>query len=126
VNLNVDTDTCLTTSSAIDTSVTDPENKDKRVAIKKISPFEHQTYCQRTLREIKILTRFKHENVSFISSCNIHCPYTIPVPKTTTTTDYRHQGHHSIHVYRTDERRLHRAVSDGNRPVQVAEDTATQ
>lgn len=37
-----------------------------KVAIKKISPFEHQTYCQRTLREIKILTRFKHENVSFI------------------------------------------------------------
>ncbi|XP_029633024.1 mitogen-activated protein kinase 1 [Octopus bimaculoides] len=35
----------------------------KKVAIKKISPFEHQTYCQRTLREIKILTRFKHENV---------------------------------------------------------------
>ncbi|XKL68482.1 hypothetical protein PGB90_003973 [Kerria lacca] len=34
-----------------------------KVAIKKISPFEHQTYCQRTLREIKILTRFKHENV---------------------------------------------------------------
>ena len=34
-----------------------------RVAIKKISPFEHQTYCQRTLREIKILTRFRHENV---------------------------------------------------------------
>lgn len=35
-----------------------------QVAIKKISPFEHQTYCQRTLREIKILTRFQHENVS--------------------------------------------------------------
>ncbi|OUC48006.1 kinase domain protein [Trichinella nativa] len=34
-----------------------------RVAIKKISPFEHQTFCQRTLREIKILTRFKHENI---------------------------------------------------------------
>ncbi|KAL6430917.1 hypothetical protein ACFW04_007010 [Cataglyphis niger] len=33
-----------------------------KVAIKKISPFEHQTYSQRTLREIKILTRFKHEN----------------------------------------------------------------
>jgi mitogen-activated protein kinase 1/3 len=41
-----------------------------KVAIKKISPFEHQTYCQRTLREIKILTRFKHENVS-----NIKCIY---------------------------------------------------
>lgn len=36
----------------------------QRVAIKKISPFEHQTYCQRTLREIKILSRFRHENVS--------------------------------------------------------------
>lgn len=40
-------------------------NTRKKVAIKKISPFEHQTYCQRTLREIKILTRFKHENASF-------------------------------------------------------------
>ncbi|XP_025089075.1 mitogen-activated protein kinase 1-like [Pomacea canaliculata] len=36
---------------------------DTRVAIKKISPFEHQTYCQRTLREIKILNRLKHENI---------------------------------------------------------------
>ncbi|XP_065176092.1 mitogen-activated protein kinase 1-like [Sycon ciliatum] len=35
----------------------------ERVAIKKISPFEHQTYCQRTLREIKILNRFSHENI---------------------------------------------------------------
>lgn len=41
---------------------TDTETNDK-VAIKKISPFEHQTYCQRTLREIMILTRFKHENI---------------------------------------------------------------
>ena len=41
-----------------------------KVAIKKISPFEHQTYCQRTLREIKILTRFKHENVRKFSYCN--------------------------------------------------------
>lgn len=54
--------------SAIDTAVTDPDSKDKRVAIKKISPFEHQTYCQRTLREIKILTRFKHENVSALTA----------------------------------------------------------
>ncbi|MBN3311646.1 MK01 kinase, partial [Atractosteus spatula] len=43
-------------------SAYDKENK-VRVAIKKISPFEHQTYCQRTLREIKILLRFKHENI---------------------------------------------------------------
>ena len=35
----------------------------EKVAIKKMSPFEHQTYCQRTLREVKILTRLKHENI---------------------------------------------------------------
>ncbi len=34
-----------------------------RVAIKKITPFEHQCFCQRTLREIKILARLKHENI---------------------------------------------------------------
>ncbi|CAG0914226.1 unnamed protein product [Notodromas monacha] len=43
-------------------SATDHVTKNK-VAIKKISPFEHQTYCQRTLREIKILTHFRHENI---------------------------------------------------------------
>ena len=43
-------------------SAYDNETRTK-VAIKKISPFEHQTYCQRTLREIKILTRFSHENI---------------------------------------------------------------
>lgn len=47
-------------SSALDTET------HERVAIKKISPFEHQTFCQRTLREIKILTKFKHENVSWL------------------------------------------------------------
>lgn len=45
-------------------SAADIETRTK-VAIKKISPFEHQIYCQRTLREIKILTRFRHENVSY-------------------------------------------------------------
>ena len=36
------------------------------VAIKKISPFLSKTTCQRTLREIRILQRLKHENVSRI------------------------------------------------------------
>ncbi|XP_023349330.1 mitogen-activated protein kinase 1 isoform X1 [Eurytemora carolleeae] len=35
----------------------------EKVAIKKISPFEHQTYCQRTLREIRILLSLEHENI---------------------------------------------------------------
>ena len=33
------------------------------VAIKKITSFEHQTFVQRTLREIKILLAFDHENI---------------------------------------------------------------
>lgn len=43
--------------SALDTKTSE------MVAIKAIEPFEHQTYSQRTLREIKILSRFHHENV---------------------------------------------------------------
>ena len=43
--------------SAIDTVA------NERVAIKKISSFEHQTYCQQTFREVKILTHLKHENI---------------------------------------------------------------
>ncbi|XP_036210383.1 mitogen-activated protein kinase 1 isoform X4 [Myotis myotis] len=49
-------------ASTVLSSAYDNVNK-VRVAIKKISPFEHQTYCQRTLREIKILLRFRHENI---------------------------------------------------------------
>lgn len=37
--------------------------RNEKVAIKKISPFEHQTYCQRTYREIRILCRMDHENI---------------------------------------------------------------
>lgn len=33
------------------------------VAIKKITSFEHQTFVQRTLREITILLKFEHENI---------------------------------------------------------------
>lgn len=48
-------------------SATDNQSGHK-VAIKKISPFEHQTYCQRTLREIKILRNFNHENIISIKN----------------------------------------------------------
>ncbi|BGP07839.1 mitogen activated protein kinase [Rhodotorula toruloides] len=34
-----------------------------KVAIKKISPFDHSMFCLRTLREIKLLRWFNHENV---------------------------------------------------------------
>jgi mitogen-activated protein kinase 1/3 len=45
--------TQLTLSSAIhlDTQT--------RVAIKKITPFDHPMFCQRTLREIKLLRHFR-------------------------------------------------------------------
>ena len=40
----------------------------ERVAIKKISPFEHSLFCLRTLREIKLLKFFDHENIISIKS----------------------------------------------------------
>ncbi|KAG9009775.1 MAP kinase Pmk1 [Tulasnella sp. JGI-2019a] len=35
----------------------------QRVAIKKITPFDHAMFCLRTLREIKLLRHFRHENI---------------------------------------------------------------
>ncbi|KAF6771404.1 hypothetical protein AHF37_10136 [Paragonimus kellicotti] len=37
--------------------------RQEKVAIKKTTPFEHQTFCQRTYRELKILLGFSHENI---------------------------------------------------------------
>lgn len=34
-----------------------------RVAIKQVKPLNHQTFCQRTLREIIILSQLKHDNI---------------------------------------------------------------
>ncbi|GFZ50202.1 mitogen-activated protein kinase [Saitozyma sp. JCM 24511] len=34
-----------------------------KVAIKRITPFDHEMFCQRTLREIKLLRHFRHENI---------------------------------------------------------------
>ena len=35
----------------------------QKVAIKKITPFDHSMFCLRTLREMKLLRYFSHENV---------------------------------------------------------------
>ncbi|KAK9765492.1 mitogen activated protein kinase [Basidiobolus ranarum] len=35
----------------------------QKVAIKKITPFDHSMFCLRTLREIKLLKYFNHENI---------------------------------------------------------------
>ena len=59
--------------SAIDNAPSSEQSN--KVAIKKISPFEHQTYCQRTLREIKILAKFRHENVSLTYQVVPWCYY---------------------------------------------------
>jgi len=99
-------------------SAYDNETKHK-VAIKKISPFEHQTYCQRTLREIKILTRFRHENV--INQTYSEWFKCIRI----FLLDYRHSRYHPRHYNWSDERRLYCAVSYGNWFVQIAEDSET-
>ena len=33
------------------------------MAIKRITPFDHSMFCLRTLREIKLLRHFQHENI---------------------------------------------------------------
>lgn len=38
-------------------------NRKEKVAIKKLSPFAHHIFCQRTYREISILSRLDHENI---------------------------------------------------------------
>lgn len=45
--------------AAVDTGSPQQE----KVAIKRICPFEHRLFCQRTLREIMILKRFRHPNI---------------------------------------------------------------
>lgn len=35
----------------------------RKVAIKRITPFDHTMFCLRTLREIKLLRHFDHENI---------------------------------------------------------------
>lgn len=35
----------------------------RKVAIKRITPFDHSMFCLRTLREIKLLRHFHHENI---------------------------------------------------------------
>jgi len=62
-----------------------------KVAIKKISPFEHQTYCQRTLREIKILNRFQHENIidirDILRPLNVECLRDVYIVQSLMETD---------------------------------------
>lgn len=45
----------------------------QKVAIKKITPFDHSMFCLRTLREMKLLRYFNHENVRRASICGILC-----------------------------------------------------
>ena len=44
----------------------------QQVAIKKITPFDHSMFCLRTLREMKLLRYFNHENI--ISILDIQKP----------------------------------------------------
>ena len=39
----------------------------QKVAIKKITPFDHSMFCLRTLREMKLLRYFNHENVPLLA-----------------------------------------------------------
>ena len=58
-----------TVVSAVDNTV-DPNSSERKVAIKKMTPFSNRVFCRRALREIKILAQFQHENVRAIPSIN--------------------------------------------------------
>ena len=58
--------TCFVYSSAIH------KPSSQKVAIKKITPFDHSMFCLRTLREMKLLRYFNHENI--ISILDIQKP----------------------------------------------------
>jgi mitogen-activated protein kinase 1/3 len=60
------TDTPRPSSSAIH------KPSGQKVAIKKITPFDHSMFCLRTLREMKLLRYFNHENI--ISILDIQKP----------------------------------------------------
>lgn len=47
----------------------------QKVAIKKITPFDHSMFCLRTLREMKLLRYFNHENI--ISILDIQKPMSL-------------------------------------------------
>jgi serine/threonine protein kinase len=61
--------TCLILTS-ISSAVHKPSGQ--KVAIKKITPFDHSMFCLRTLREMKLLRYFNHENI--ISILDIQKP----------------------------------------------------
>jgi serine/threonine protein kinase len=61
---------CLTVDSS---AVHKPSGQ--KVAIKKITPFDHSMFCLRTLREMKLLRYFNHENI--ISILDIQKPRTL-------------------------------------------------
>lgn len=58
---------CLTLNSS---AIHKPSGQ--KVAIKKITPFDHSMFCLRTLREMKLLRYFNHENI--ISILDIQRP----------------------------------------------------
>lgn len=72
----------------------------QKVAIKKITPFDHSMFCLRTLREMKLLRYFNHENI--ISILDIQKPrsyetfnevYLIQVSKTSSCATPMGTGH---------------------------------
>lgn len=60
----------LTTTTTNSSALHKPSGQ--KVAIKKITPFDHSMFCLRTLREMKLLRYFNHENI--ISILDIQKP----------------------------------------------------
>ena len=69
----------------------------RKVAIKKIAPFDHSMFCLRTLRELKLLKFLSEAGVSENVSSSYICT---DMPLTLSTTDYFNSRHHQATYHR--------------------------
>jgi len=67
---SIDASTKAITDRSLSSALHKPSGQ--KVAIKKITPFDHSMFCLRTLREMKLLRYFNHENI--ISILDIQKP----------------------------------------------------
>lgn len=70
----------------------------RKVAIKKIAPFDHSMFCLRTLRELKLLKFLSEAGVSENVSSISHSFYISP--RSTLLEDHFDFGHHQASVHR--------------------------
>ena len=76
----------------------------RKVAIKKIAPFEHSMFCLRTLRELKLLKFLSEAGVS--ENVRSRVFFFQPHRRSYFSQDYLHSGYHQTTLVRSIQRSL--------------------